>query len=400
MTGALEGLVVLDLTRYIPGPYCTMLLGDLGADVVKIEEPPFGDATRALPPAVGNDSAAHAALNRNKRSVVIDVRRAEGAAVVRRLAATADVLVAAQRPGVLDRRGLSDAELRETNPRLVYCSLTGYGPEGPHSGAAGHDINYSALGGLLGGLRDVEGQPIVPTMQLADMAGGLTAVIGVLAALQARERTGVGQVVDVSLLQATLALSTVAATRLMALDEAHSVKQGRTHSSFAVSELAGRYACYNVYACRDGRSIAVGALEPKFWEGLCRAVGLEAWIPRQWPSEPVRQEAVAAFRGVFAMRNRDEWVAQLGPLDVCVEPVLDLDEAVDRAEREVPGSIAQERAGDAVFRTVAPPIALTATPVATRRPAPGLGEHTDEVLGAAGYTEAEIATLRASGVVA
>jgi crotonobetainyl-CoA:carnitine CoA-transferase CaiB-like acyl-CoA transferase len=393
---ALEGVVVLDLTRYIPGPYCTMLLGDLGADVVKIEEPPFGDATRALPPAVEGDSAAHAALNRNKRSVVVDIRRAEGAEVVRRLASKADVLVASHRPGVLERRGLSDAELRDTNPRLVYCMLTGYGPEGPHAQAAGHDIDYAALGGLLSGLRDTLGQPVVPTTQLADMAGGLTAVIGVLAALHARERTGVGQIVDVSLLQATLALSTVPATRLLALpDPSASVPPARS-----VGELAGTYACYNVYPCADGRSLAVGALEPKFWEALCRGVGLEEWIPHQWPTDPARRESVAAFRGIFSSRDRDEWVARLRPLDVCVEPVLDLGEALAQAERDVPGSVVRQESGYGSFRTVAPPIGLRGTPVTTRRAAPALGEHTNQVLQQAGYAEAEIAALRAGGVVA
>ncbi len=183
MSAALAGLRVLDLTRYIPGPYCTMLLGDLGADVIKVEEPPVGDATRAVPPAVGEDSAVHAALNRNKRSVVVDIRREAGSAVVRRLAAKADVLVEAFRPGALARRGLGAEDLRRENPRLVCCSLTGYGQDGPMAARAGHDVDYIALGGLLGATRDAEGRPILPPTQLADMTGGLLATIGILAAL-------------------------------------------------------------------------------------------------------------------------------------------------------------------------------------------------------------------------
>ncbi|PYQ22998.1 MAG: carnitine dehydratase, partial [Acidobacteria bacterium] len=163
------------LTRYIPGPYCAMLLGDLGADVVKVEEPPLGDPTRALPPADGENSAAHAALNRNKRSVAVDLRTAEGVDVVRRLATQADVLLEAFRPGTLARRGLGADPLRASNPRLIYCSLTGYGPQGPHAARAGHDIDYLALGGFLGGNRDAAGRPVLPTAQVADMAGALVA---------------------------------------------------------------------------------------------------------------------------------------------------------------------------------------------------------------------------------
>ena len=364
--GALDGLFVLDLTRYIPGPYCTMLLGDLGADVVKIEEPPYGDPTRALPPPAGEDSAAHAALNRNKRSIVVDIRRVDGAAVVRRLAARADVFVEAHRPGVLERRGLGADALRATNPRLLYCSLTGYGPEGSHAQAAGHDVDYAALGGLLSGLRDAKGRPVVPTTQLADMTGGLLAVVGVLAALQARERSGVGQVVDVSLLHAAFALSTVAATRLMALADEPSASE----RAGSVNELAGSYACYNVYRCRDGRYLAVGALEAKFWDALCRALGLEEWVPRQWPSGESRRAAIDSFAKVFASRDRDEWSAVLAPLDACVEPVLDLDEALARAESHVPGIVVEQRSRDSAFRTIASPIGLRATPAANRRGAP------------------------------
>jgi crotonobetainyl-CoA:carnitine CoA-transferase CaiB-like acyl-CoA transferase len=245
--GALSGVTVLDLTRYIPGPYCTMLLGDLGADVVKVEEPPVGDLTRVVPPAVGDDSAIHAALNRNKRSVVVDIRQEAGAAVVRALARKADVLVEAYRPGALARRGLGSDDLRRENPRLVYCSLTGYGQDGPMAERAGHDVNYIALGGLLGAIRDGEGRPVLPAAQVADMTGGLLATIGILAALQARERTGRGQVVDVSMLEGVLALMTVPATRHLA-------------GGPATNELAGTHACYNVYRCRDGRYLSVGAI--------------------------------------------------------------------------------------------------------------------------------------------
>jgi crotonobetainyl-CoA:carnitine CoA-transferase CaiB-like acyl-CoA transferase len=369
--GALDGVRVLDLTRYIPGPYCTMLLGDLGADVVKVEEPPLGDPTRAVPPAAGEDSAAHAALNRNKRSIAVDIRQEAGAALVKRLAAAADVLVEAYRPGVLARRGLGAAALREENPRLIYCSLTGYGPEGPLAQRAGHDLNYAARGGFLDANRDAEGRPVLPGAQVADMTGGLLAAIGILGALVARERTGRGQVVDVSMLDGVLALMTVPAARTLA-------------GGARANELQGTHACYNVYRCRDGRHLAMGALEPKFWEAACRVLELPQLLPRQWERGEKRRATIAAFEERFMSRDRDAWAKALGAADACVEPVLDVAEAV---------AARQSGEGDAF------PVRLSETPMRRGRPAPALGEGTDEVLARAGYGRSEIDSLRTSGVI-
>jgi len=369
--GALQGIRVLDLTRYIPGPYCTMLLGDLGADVVKVEEPPLGDPTRAVPPAAGEDSAAHAALNRNKRSIAVDLRQDAGAALVKRLAASADVLVEGYRPGVLARRGLGAEALRAENPRLVYCSLTGYGQTGPLAPRAGHDVNYAARGGFLGANRDAEGRPVIPGAQVADMTGGLLATIGILAALQARERTGRGQVVDVSMLDGVLALMTVPAART-------------PPGAASANELSGTHACYNVYRCRDGRHLAVGALEPKFWEALCAALDLPQLAPRQWERGEKRRQAITVLTERFLSRDRDEWVSALRAADACVEPVLDVAEAV-----------AARPLGDgAAF-----PVRLSETPMRQGRSVPALGAGTDEVLAEAGYERVEIESLRTSGVI-
>jgi crotonobetainyl-CoA:carnitine CoA-transferase CaiB-like acyl-CoA transferase len=384
---ALEGVRVLDLTRYIPGPYCTMLLGDLGAEVVKVEEPPRGDPTRAAAPAVGGESALHAALNRNKRSVAVDIRNAEGAGIVRRLATRADVLIEAFRPGALSGRGLGAEVLCQENPRLVYCSLTGYGGDGPLARRAGHDLDYIALGGLLGTIRDEPGRPVLPTAQLADMTGGLLATIAVLAALQARARTGRGQVVDVSLLEGVLALMTVPATRLLA---------GGT----LASELTGTHACYNVFRCRDGRYLAVGALEPKFWESLCQALALPERIARQWETGEERQETLDALARKFASRDRDDWARELAAADACVEPVLDLAEALEQPQARARGGVAEVHSGRVAFRTLASPLRLSATPVRVRHDVPAFGQHTDAVLTEAGYGREEIAHMRAGGVIA
>jgi crotonobetainyl-CoA:carnitine CoA-transferase CaiB-like acyl-CoA transferase len=382
---ALDGVRVVDLTRYIPGPYCTLLLADLGADVVKVEAPPFGDPMRAVPPPAGEDSAAHAALNRNKRSIVVDIRKQQGAAVVRRLALAADVLVETFRPGVLERHGLGAQALLLGNPRLVYCAVTGYGQDGPLAGRAGHDVNYIGLGGLLGANRDGDGRPALPAAQLADMTGALLATIGILAALQARERTGRGQVVDVSMLEGILALMSVPATRLMS-------------GGSASNELTGTHACYNVYRCRDGRYLSVGALEPKFWESLCRALGHEDLASRQWERGEQRRETVERLARTFLTRDRDDWVRALRPADCCVEPVLDLPEAL--AHPAAARSLMERRAGSTRFTTIAPPLRLSDTPAVVRREAPVLGQHTDEVLAQTGYSAPEIEALRKDGVLA
>ncbi|HEY3121717.1 MAG TPA: CaiB/BaiF CoA-transferase family protein [Vicinamibacteria bacterium] len=345
----LDGIRVLDFTRYIPGPYGTLLLASMGADVVKVEPPAFGDPMRRLALDDDGGARAHEWLNRGKRSVAIDLRSEEGASALKRLAAQADVLVEGFRPGVLARRGLGAEALQAANPRLVYCSLTGYGPLGPLADHAGHDVNYIGLGGLLALNRGPEG-PVLPRVQLADMTGGLLAALAVLAALHARERTGRGQVVDVSLLDGVRALMAVPAARGLG-------RAGRPDA------LGGDYACYNVYRCRDGRHVSVGALETKFWDALCAALDLPAGAREQWPqTEERRRAGIEAVSAAFGSRDRDDWVRVLAPADACVEPVLDLDESVGR------------------FGPPDVPFGLQDTPLRTGDRAPALGEHTAEVL--------------------
>jgi crotonobetainyl-CoA:carnitine CoA-transferase CaiB-like acyl-CoA transferase len=310
----------------------------MGADVVKIEAPPLGDPMRHLSPPA-NDW-----LNRGKRSVVIDLATPDGPAALKRLAARADVVIEGFRPGVLARHGLGADELRADNPRLIYCSLSGYGSTGPLSGRGGHDVNYIALGGLLAANHDV-----LPGVQLADMSGGLLAALAVLSALHARERTGRGQTVEVSLLEGVRTLMSVPAARSLP-------RADRT------DELAGDYACYNVYRCRDGRYVSVGALEPKFWAALVAALGISGEAREQWPQRAsARRAGIEAVSAAFASRDRDEWVAALAAVDACVEPVLDLAESADR------------------FGPPAAPFRLGETPLRAG-PAPALGQHTAEVL--------------------
>ena len=378
---ALSGIRVVDVTRYIPGPYATLLLADLGADVIKIEEPPLGDPVRAIRPAVGGESAVHAALNRNKRSMLVDLRQQAGARLIVELALVSDVFVESFRPGSLAKRGLGAEALLAQNPRLVYCSLSGYGQTGPMAPVAGHDVNYQARAALLPSL---SGQPGPGAAQFADMAGGLYAAIGILAALQARERSGRGQVVDASIWRSALGLLTIPAARAQEQDA-------------PPNELSGSYACYNVYRCRDAKHVSVGALEPKFWDALCRALGHQDRINRQWEREPGRGDTIALFAASFATRDRDDWVRALRPADCCVEPVLDPYEAVAAARDS--GALVAQPCGDATFEAIGLPFGLSATPAAAPRAAPRPGQHTDTVLAEMGRSPSAIEALRAFGIV-
>jgi crotonobetainyl-CoA:carnitine CoA-transferase CaiB-like acyl-CoA transferase len=310
--------------------------------------------------------------------VAVDLRTEEGALAVKRLARRSDVLVESFRPGTLARRGLGAAELRAENPRLIYCSVTGYGQDGPLAARAGHDIDYLALGGFLGANRDDKGDAVLPATQIADMTGGLLATIGVLAALQARERTGHGQVVDVSMLEGVLSLLTVPAARLLA-------------GGSLENELTGTHGCYHLFRCKDGRELAVGALEPKFWGRLCEVLGRPDLAHRQWERGEEREETKALLAAAFEGKNRGEWIDKLESADACVEPVLEVGEALTQ-----PQAVARRAVDDG---RLASPLRLTATPTLTRRQPPRLGQHTAEVLVEAGFTPRELERMREGGAI-
>ncbi|WP_242342737.1 CaiB/BaiF CoA transferase family protein [Anaeromyxobacter terrae] len=385
----LEGLRVLDLSRLLPGPFATLVLADLGADVVKIEEPQGGDALRSLPPLAGEASGAFHALNRNKRSLALDLRRPEGVAAFLRLAARADVVVESYRPGVLDRMGLGWAALHAASPRLVLCSITGYGQDGPYASRAGHDVDYCAIAGVLG-LNGEPERPAVPGVQVADLAGGAwPAVAGVLAALVRRATTGEGAHVDVSMVEGALALMTLPFAMAWARG-APSVR-GR-------ELLSGGAASYGVYRTKDGRFVALGALEPKFFSALCEAVGRPELAPRQLEHGGAGPRA--ELEAIFAARTRDEWADFAAAHDVCLAPVLEGDEP--RSDPHL--------AARGAFIEVATPwegrgIPGIATPVrlrgeeAPRRPAPRLGEHGEAVLREAGFSDVDVAALRGAGIL-
>ncbi len=387
--GPLQGIRVLDLSRLLPGGYCSLLLADYGAEVLKVEDTGQGDYIRWAPPRYpgAEPSAASApflALNRGKRSIRLDLKVREGQEVLLRLVREHDVLLESFRPGVLDRLGVGYERLREENPRLVYCAITGHGQEGPDRDRPGHDMNYLARGGLLG-LSGLPGGPPVPAAgQIADLGGGaLMAAFGILAALLERERSGAGQLVDVSMTRGAQSWLALVAARFFA---------DGTVPERGGLELAGGLACYRPYPCADGW-VTLGALEPKFWEALCRGLGREDLLGRQM------DPAVAGeLEAVFAARTRAEWAAFDDEHRCCLEPVLALDEALARSPENVV-EVAQPGAA-APVRLLGPPVGLSRTPGDGTRPGPAIGADTDAVLAGLGYGAGEIERLKASGAVA
>ena len=354
----LDGLVVLDLTRLLPGAAATMQLANFGAEVVKIEEPERGDYGRWLPPYLDGEGAVFHMVNRGKKSVALDLKSDSGRGAFLKLAKTADVVVESFRPGTMARLGLSYETLRASNERLIYVSITGYGQDGPWAAMAGHDINYMALGGALEGNGACGGPPAIPGIQIADLAGGaMQAVTGVLLALAARAKTGRGQAVDVSMVDGVASLLPVALGLHAATGELPARGDG---------VLTGRYACYRAYEGADGRWIAVGALEPKFWQELCRALGCEQFIPDQFAEGSRREEIVAELARIFRTRTAADWFERLRPADVCVTPVSNV--------AEVAAHFGLGR-GDSV---VAP--RLSETPGRLGGAPPRLGEQTREIL--------------------
>jgi len=387
MQQALEGIRVLDLSRMLPGPYCSMMLGDLGAEVIKIEEPKIGDPTRHSPPMIEGQSAPFAQVNRNKKSIAIDLKQAAGRDIFLKLASTADCVLEQFRPGVVDRLGINYDAVAAVNPRIVYCSLTGFGQDGPHRERSGHDLNYLALSGVLGLTTDERGKPVIPGVQVADLAGGMIAGFAILAALLARERTGRGQYVDVSMFDVMLSMLPIPAANQFA---------GNALPVGGKYVLSGAYPFYNVYETRDGKFMTLGALEPKFWANFCRKVGREDLTPRQFDSGEKRADLFEAVRAVFKTRAQAEWIELMLDADCCCEPVLSMAEAFDHAQTRARGMV---RASQGLTEQLGFSYKLSDTPPGEESSAPKLGEHTDGLLAALGISDDERDRLRQAGVI-
>ncbi|MGA7703913.1 MAG: CoA transferase [Solirubrobacteraceae bacterium] len=425
MSLPLSGIRVLDLSRLLPGGFCSLLLADFGAEVLKVEDTGAGDYIRWAPPYYegAEDSAKSAlflSLNRNKRSIRIDLKTEGGREVLLRLVREYDVVLESFRPGVLDRLGVGYERMREENPGLVYCAITGYGQSGPKRDASGHDMNYLGLIGLLGLTGEKDGPPVQAAGQIADLGGGaLMAAFGILAALRerdgaggravqpssstrpapgggrdssaARTGSGEGQMVDVSMADGALSWLAMVVGQYFA--DGVVPRRGE-------QLLAGSVVCYRPYECADGW-VTLGALEPKFWQAWCRGVGREDLIEKQFekPGSEAHGQVVDMFKG----RTRADWTRFASEHDCCLEPVLDVDEALASdlvGERNMVVTLDQPGVPDGV-RQLGIPVKLDRTPGEHNRlPGPGLGEHTEQVLRAAGYNDEQVAELLEQGAVA
>jgi alpha-methylacyl-CoA racemase len=379
----LEGTRVLDLSRLLPGPFATLVLADLGATVDKIEDTAGGDYLRHMPPQVAGESIAFQLLNRGKRSAVLDLKKPEAREATKRLLGTYDVLFEQFRPGVLDRLGLGHDELHASHPRLVICALTGYGQAGALAQRAGHDLNYLALAGVLGAQGPADGPPQVPGFQMADISGGMWCVIGILAALAERARTGQGRVLDIAMADGVLGFAT---TALGAALSGAPLRRGD-------EALSGGIAPYQTYVSKDGHPITLAALEPKFWMTFCAAVGLPATMDALLvgPHQADLKQKVAV---VFAERTREEWARFAEEHDCCVQPVLSPHEITTLphfASRDLFFHIPSPRGEIPQFRTPVTPQGTSFSPP------PRQGEHTRAILRDGGFSDAEIDGLIQSG---
>ena len=384
----LSGVRILDLTRLLPGPVCTLHLADLGADVIKIEDTGAGDYARTLGAEAGGTAPVFLAINRNKRALRLDLKKPDGVEVFLRLVRDADVVVESFRPGVVDRLGVGYAACSKVNPRIVYCAISGYGQTGPYRDLAGHDINYCGYAGFVDQVGVTGGDPAIPNLQVADILGGaVVPAMGILAALLDAQRSGQGRYVDVSMTDGVLAHNLQALAAVASTGKVH----GRGEDF-----LTGREPCYAVYRTADGRHMAVGALERKFWERVCDVLqrpDLKAchWELRQ--KDP--QWGLEETRRIFAVQPQSHWIAKFAGEDCCVTPVLKLEDSLEDPQLRAREMVVRE--GGAL--QFAPPLKMSGYEFSVERRAPEAGEHTEEILREAGYSSAEIEALRRAAVV-
>ncbi|MBN2232292.1 MAG: CoA transferase [Deltaproteobacteria bacterium] len=394
MPGPLNGIRILDFSTLLPGPFATMMLADLGADVLKVEAPHRPDYLREGPPYDDGVSGGHMALNRGKRSLTLDLKIPEAVTVAKRLVRSYDIVIEQFRPGVMERLGLGYETLRRENDALIYCSITGYGQNGPYRDRAGHDINFLAISGILScSGREAHG-PVPQGVQIADLGGGsYHAVVGILAAVIHRHRTGEGQYLDVSMTDGAISWGTF-------LD----VKQlvGGDNPGYESEFLSGG-SFYDCYETSDGRYMSVGSIEPPFFAALCRATGTEDLIGKLgWGMEgqEIMRQAKERFRQAFAAKTQAEWIGIFKDLDACVEPVLTVAEMAQHPHIRARNMVTDVRKPDGTTQQqINSPFRFSRTRAEIRSVGPGLGEHNAEVLREIGLSAAEIEALHRNGAL-
>ena len=397
---ALEGIRMLDLTWQGPGPYGTMILGDLGVDIIRIGAPAAAGARQATR-KVGKGAAAYQVASRNKKSILLNLKTDEGREIFYQMAGETDIVIEGFRPGVAKRLGIDYPTISKLNPGVVYCSITGYGQDGPYSNIPGHDINYISFAGALNLIGEGDRKPVIPLNLIGDFGSGAKdAVVGILSALIARGKTGKGQHVDISMTDGVISLLTGA------------VLGGYFQSGVAPrrgeGDLSGAYPYYNVYETKDGKYVSLGCLEPWLWENFCREIGKEEFVPFNMTRERQPQNAddkkseeiTTYLRQLFLTKSRDEWYQMLSTRDVPIGKVYSLDEVfADPQVLHRKMIIEMEHPDGGKVKQVGIGIKLSDTPGKVRSLPPSTGEHTDEVLTGLGYSKQKINELRQQGVI-
>ncbi|PIU66209.1 MAG: formyl-CoA transferase [Armatimonadetes bacterium CG07_land_8_20_14_0_80_40_9] len=394
MSLPLEGIKVLDLSRLLPGGFCTLLLADMGAEVVKVEDPKGGDYIRWMPPFINKESAYFLALNRNKKSIKLNLRSKMGKEVFLKLSREYDVILEGFRPGVVNKLGISYEEIKRVNPKIIYCSLSGFGQDGPYRERVGHDINYIGIGGILSITGEKGGPPVIPGVQIADIGGGMLAAIAILASLVSKER---GEYIDVSMLDGVISWLVLVAGKYFA--DGKIPQRGEM-------QLSGELLGYNVYPTKDGKSISLGALEPKFWQNFCQSIKREDLIDKQFAEGEEKEKILKELKTLFQSKTQDEWGEFFKDKEVCSEPVNDLPSVFSHPQvkqRQMLFEIDHPTEGP--IKQIGLPIKFSSAikhgqdqkagqspgvKEVRKNPPPGFGEHTEEILKSIGYSQEEI----------
>lgn len=388
----LEGLKVLDLSRLLPGPFCSMILADMGAEVLKIENPRQADPFRTQAPLVNGEGSVFLMLNRNKRSMTLNLQTEQGRAIFKELVKESDVLLEQFRPGVMERLGLGYESVQAINPQIIYCSISGFGQYGPYRDKASHDINHISISGVLDALRPKEGPPVLPGVPIAGaMGGALWAANSILTALLGRERNGQGQYLDVSITDGLLTLHCFLGGAYLA--SGHMPKAGD-------SEITGAFAYYHIYETRDGRYLSLGAYEAKFWAAFCTLIGRPEYIDEQFAPRARQAEIIADLQATMKTKTLAQWMAELGGLDICLTPVQNMAETFsDPHFRDRQMVVDVDHRGQPGLPTIAYPVKFSATPAQVKWAPPHQGQHSREVLCGLGYSEEQIEGLERTGVI-
>jgi len=388
--GPLTGIRILDLTQLYPGPLATMMLADMGADVVRLEHPSRPDNIHILPPFIGEESAAYLTLNRSKRSLALDTGNEEGRKVFFDLVRTADVVMEQFRPGVLDKIGIGYEKAVQFNPRIIYVSITGFGQEGPYRQKAGHDINYISLAGLLSHVKKRD-EMVLPGFQTADVVGGgYMSVIGCMAALWHRQITGKGQRVDVSMTDCIMPMLTLQLAQYW----------GRQENDEIMNPFDDSFPFYGVYECADGKSVSLGALEQKFWAGFCQMAGKPEWLGLQFPTGDEKRKVREEVARLFRSKSRDEWLKLAEVHDVCLSSIHEMEDLEKDPQLQARRMIIEtEHENGLKLKGVGIPIKFSESKPNAPEPAPSVGQHSIEILKEIGYSHERIEELLGKGIV-